>query len=237
MKLRKVETRNIPALEVRHHQTLRFWVFAADPKEIRAQSNVDRMRWDEATKAFLGYQRDITEAQVQAILEYLNSGDAILPNAIVLAVRESVGGTRVEFHSGQPDTDRVRSGTLTLPFNYEVTDGTKTGVQDSPDSLAWVVDGQHRMEALTKLAYNPGTFPVLFSAICTSDVKVQAEQYARLNLTLPIPKQNMDRLLAIVGAKIAERKALRQLAAKVRETMLQQPEAPFVDLVRRKRDS
>ncbi|MCK4443586.1 MAG: DGQHR domain-containing protein [Thermoplasmata archaeon] len=230
---RKVEIKEVSALEVKHHTTHKIWVFAYDPKEIRDQANIERMEWHFEEKKFKGYQRKIDGKHVAHILEYLDSGDAVLPNIITLALTDEVEGRKVKFTSPDPKDKRIRSGILQLPFLYEVSNGQKKGVRDSKASLAWVVDGQHRLEALSRYSYVKGSFPVYFSAIMTSDVRLQTELFARINMALNVKRELMERILAVVDTKIADRLALKQLAVWVREKMLSAEGNPFGDLIRR----
>lgn len=225
-----IKVENIPAIEVKHNPQHKVYCFAYDPKKIRMQANIDRLEWDDKAKEFSGYQRGLNEKHVSELLAYLSSGKAVLPNVITLAINEEVQGNRIQFVTSDPETSRIRSGTLVLPFQFDTVEQNK-GIQDKTDSLIWVIDGQHRLEAMSRMSYTSGTFPVIFSAIISSDNTFQGELFCRLNLGLDIDKKHFQRILSIVESQVAVKYGLEQLAVKVREKMLEDPNCPFKDLV------
>jgi DGQHR domain-containing protein len=80
------------------------------------------------------YQRMIREKRVRSIGAFLESGAALIPNAILIAFDEEVAD-EVRF---SPNTDNPICGILTLPKKY---------------CSAWIVDGQHRLYGFTRTKF------------------------------------------------------------------------------------
>lgn len=82
----------LPALEIRQGRRRRLYTFAVDGKQLPLFTTVSRVRRED--RQIAGYQRPEVLAHVNAIRSYIESGEPLLPNAIVVAF-----DTRVRFPS------------------------------------------------------------------------------------------------------------------------------------------
>ena len=99
-------------------------------------ADISRVSRDEAGK-LLGYQRAEVKRHVQGIVDYLNSGQILFPNSLILAL-----SSRVRFVASRGPHVRdglVVAGTLEIPLPRQ--GGRKPG---------WIVDGQQRALAISK---------------------------------------------------------------------------------------
>ena len=88
----------LPAIRIRQGRQFIF-CFGVDGKRIHDFATVSRVHRDDAI--LQGYQRPEVLSHIRAIRRYLESVDAMLPNAIVLAF-----DGRVEFEPSDTDAQR-----------------------------------------------------------------------------------------------------------------------------------
>ena len=84
-----------------------------------------------------GYQRPQIESHIRQIADYLESSGSLLPNAIILALGQDVAfrpSSAIQSEWGTP-------GTLSIPLP----------TQTRPQRSAWIVDGQQRVAALSRM--------------------------------------------------------------------------------------
>ena len=103
-------------------------LLALTPDEIDQVADISRVTRDDEGK-LLGYQRAEVKQHVDGIVEYLDSENPLMPNAIVLALSSNVQFKR----SRGPNVDDgvVAAGSLEIPL--PANEGPKP---------AWIVDGQ-----------------------------------------------------------------------------------------------
>jgi hypothetical protein len=91
-------------------------------------ADITRIHRD-GTERLAGFQRDEIKRHVNGIVEYLDQGDVLFPNAIILALSPEV--SFVQTRGGKPDgaLDAGEAGTLSIPLRPE---GSR---------VAWIVDG------------------------------------------------------------------------------------------------
>src|SRR5262249_61629672 len=125
-----MKTLSLPALEVRQgRHTL--YCFAVDGTLLSQFATVCRLkRGDDGT--ILGYQRPEILQHIRQIRDYLQTADALLPNAVVIAF-----DSRVRFKPSGPGAGYSRPGTLCIPLR-----------DDDTEKVGWLVDGQQRAAAL-----------------------------------------------------------------------------------------
>ncbi|MEA2495232.1 MAG: hypothetical protein QOJ29_3143, partial [Thermoleophilaceae bacterium] len=127
-----------------------------------------------------GYQRAESLAHIRTIRKYLETSNAILPNAMVVAF-----DGRVRFEpASESDADGTRTGRLVIPIDES---------HDEPDKPGWIVDGQQRSAAIRD-AEVP-SFPVYVTAFITDSVAEQRSQFILVNSTKPLPKGLIHELL------------------------------------------
>src|SRR3954451_18082624 len=94
----------VPALSVPQPGGRVLYSFAVDGKKLPSFAAVSRVKRD-AAHELAGYQRAESLSHIRTIQKYLETADAILPNALVVAF-----DSRVRFES-----DDVAGGDLTQP--------------------------------------------------------------------------------------------------------------------------
>lgn len=168
----------VPALEIHQGPNRCVYSFAIDGKRLPEIATISRIhRKSEGVLA--GYQRPEVLAHVKAIRRYLESPNALMLNALVVAF-----DPRVVF---QP-ADRVkgdetcRVGYLAIPL-----------VNEDEDMPGWIVDGQQRSAAIRDAEVERFTVPVV--AFITDDVREQRSQFILVNNTKPLPTGLINELL------------------------------------------
>jgi DGQHR domain-containing protein len=123
-------------------------------------------------------------AHIRTIRKYLESDDAMLPNALVVAFDSSV-----QFESEDPADASIRVGRLVIPVTEGATEAEKPG---------WIVDGQQRTAAIREADIE--NFPVYVTAFVTDSVAEQRSQFILVNSTKPLPKGLIHELLPATPA-------------------------------------
>lgn len=168
----------VPALAVRQGERV-LYSFAIDGKTLPLFTTVSRVHRDEERKLG-GYQRPEALAHIAAIKRYLETADAVLPNALVIAFDE-----RVRFEQGAESGGGVTTqGEIVIPVDEGLADEEKPG---------WIVDGQQRSAAIREA--NVEGFPVFVTAFVTNSVEEQRSQFILVNSTKPLPKGLIYELL------------------------------------------
>jgi DGQHR domain-containing protein len=170
----------LAALGIRQSPSRMLYSFAVDGKKLDSFAAVSRVRRD-AGHELDGYQRAESLAHIRTIRKYLESADAMLPNALVVAF-----DSRVRFVAtrGSRKSAEVRTGQLVVP----VTEGAK-----EYDKPGWIVDGQQRSAAIRDAEVD--RFPVCVTAFITDSVAEQRSQFILVNSTKPLPKGLIHELL------------------------------------------
>src|SRR6202012_3479821 len=125
------------ALRIEQNPTIPLYLFTLAAEEVSAVADVARISRDDAGK-LIGYQRPERRNHVKQILDYLNSGNVLFPNGLILALPETV---RFRSSRGPATTDGLATaGTLEIPLPLD----------ESSPRPAWIVDGQQRSLALAQ---------------------------------------------------------------------------------------
>lgn len=166
-----------------------------------------------------GFQRKEIKAHVNGIVEFLNSGPVLFPNAIILALSDDV-----EFKNSRgtrPDgmLDVADSGTLTIPLGPE-------GMR-----AAWIVDGQQRSLALSRTRNRNIPVPVI--GFVSPDTETQREQFILVNKARPLSPRLINELLPEVSGILPRDLAVRKLPSELVNLLNKDPKSPFVELIRR----
>jgi DGQHR domain-containing protein len=175
----KTKSIRVPALRITQGDGQHVYSFAMDGKDLDAIAGVARVRRDD-DRAIEGYQRPEVIKHVAAIRSYIESDEAMVPNALVIAFDERVTWKSAARSSAQ---GLAESGTLTIP------------VSDDPDWVrpGWIVDGQQRAAALRDARVD--NFPIFVSGFVTNSEQVQRSQFILVNSTKPLPKGLIHELL------------------------------------------
>src|SRR4051794_37864236 len=113
---------SLPALAIRQTPGRVLYSFAVDGKQLSKFAAVSRIKRDHAEE-IAGYQRPESIAHIRTIRQYLETADAMLPNALVVAFDSRV---RFEPDKGASDED-VRSGRLIVPVDASLAEDQKPG--------------------------------------------------------------------------------------------------------------
>jgi len=146
--------------------------FVANAEQISQIARISRVRRDE-NRELHGFQRSQIGNHINEIQDYLESDEAVLPNAIILAFTDGA--------TFSPNKDG-RTGTLSVDLREQ--------------QVGLIVDGQQRFSALRLL--DGKDFEVFVSAIiCRNEDELQ-KQFILINNTKPLPKELIYELLPTV---------------------------------------
>ena len=205
------------ALRVTQDPKHALYLLTLTAEELLQVADISRVSRDEAGK-LIGYQRPEVKKHVNGIIDYLDSGEVLFPNPIILAL--SSASTFKEVRGPKVDEGLAEAGTLEIPL--------PSNGQPRP---AWIVDGQQRALALSRCRRRG--FPVPVNAFIADDLESQKEQFLRINNTKPLPRGLVNELLPDVDTVLPAHLAARQAPARLCELLNRDPESPFQGLVRR----
>lgn len=167
-----------------------------------------------------GFQRDAIKRHINSIVEYLNSGDVLFPNAILLAL-----SPRATFAKSRGPTPKGmivagEPGVLRLP---SPSDGTKCG---------WIVDGQQRSIALARSKFPDRPIPIV--AFASDNLEIHREQFILVNKARPLPRRLVDELLPEVNAAhFPADIAVRRIPSVLVQRLDTDDTSPFFGLIQR----
>ncbi|MDV7245316.1 MULTISPECIES: DGQHR domain-containing protein DpdB [Rhodococcus] len=206
------------ALRIQQNDAMPVYLFALAAEEIDLVADVARISRDDAGK-LIGYQRPERRSHVKQILDYLNSGEVLFPNGLILALPESV---RFRSSRGPSTSDGLSSaGTLEIPLPTHDTDPRP----------AWIVDGQQRSLALSRTTNK--RMPVPIAGFVAPTLAMQREQFLRINTVSPLPPNLVTELLPEVFAAPSPRLSARRLPSALVDMLNQDPDSPFAGLIKR----
>jgi DGQHR domain-containing protein len=214
MTIEKVVVRAVKATQNGGTDVFSFFVRGSDITRI---ADISRISRDEA--GLKGFQRREIRSHVNSIVEFLNSGPVLFPNAIILALSPDVDF--VSARGRRPDNmDEVGDGgTLTIPV---LPEGRRA---------AWIVDGQQRSIAMSR-AKNPDiAVPVV--GFVSPNLETQREQFILVNKAKPLPTRLINELLPEISVILPRDLAARQLPSALCDALASDPKSPFQGLVRR----
>lgn len=206
------------ALRIQQNAEIPLYLFALAASEVDLVADVARIARDEAGR-LIGYQRPEKKSHVKQILDYLNSGDVLFPNGLIMALPDTV---RFRSSRGPGTSDGLATaGTLEIHIPTEL----------SAPRPAWIVDGQQRSLALARTK-NTG-LPVPVAGFVAPTLAVQREQFLRVNTVSPLPINLVTELLPEVIAAPSPRLSARKLPSALVDMLNQDPESPFQGMIKR----
>lgn len=211
-------TLTVRALRTRQADGIDVYAFFVPGADLLRVAEISRVHRD-ADGALHGFQRKEIRNHVQAIIEFLDRGPVLFPNAIILAISPRAVFTRSRGGKPAGDIKTSESGTLRIPMPR---DGAK---------LAWIVDGQQRSMALAQ-AKDKG-FPVPVVAFVSEDLSVHREQFILVNKARPLPPRLINELLPEVDADLPRDLAPRRIPSELVNRLNTAPDSPFRGLIRR----
>lgn len=206
------------ALRIMQNPDMPVYLFALAAEEIGEVSDVARISRDEAGK-LIGYQRPERRSHVKQILDYLDSGEVLFPNGLILALPETV---KFRASRGPATSDGLAtSGVLEIPIPES----------DDAPRPAWIVDGQQRSLALARTKNS--RMPVPIAGFVAPTLAMQREQFLRINTVAPLPSNLVTELLPEVFAAPSPRLSARRLPSALVDMLNQDPDSPFKGLIKR----
>ena len=201
----------VPALQVRQGDRS-IYCFAVDGKKLLDFTAVSRVKRD-SDGGLDGYQRPEVMSHIRAIRRYIESPEAMLPNAIVLAF-----DTRVRFVPARrrSSVDYSTMGELVIPVDETLPDNEKP---------ALLVDGQQRAAAIRDA--DVAEFPIAAVAFIASGAEEQRSQFILVNNTKPLPKGLIHELLPDSTGHLPPKYARRKLPAQVMTRLNMDSDSPF----------
>lgn len=204
------------ALRVEQHRQHPLYLFTLTGDELSQIADVARISRDSAGK-LVGYQRPEVKRHIRNIAQYLDSDEVLFPNSLILALPSSAtfGGLRRKANDvhGVP-------GLLEIPVPRK-----------GERKTAWIVDGQQRAMAL--LRSRRRNFPVAINAFVADEVRVQREQFLRVNSTKPLPRGLITELLPEIDTVLPPNLAVRRIPAAICDMLNRDRESPFRGMIRR----
>ncbi len=212
----------VRALRTRQGKGLEVYAFFMRGADIVKVADISRVERDEAD-ALKGFQRPEIKSHVKGIVDYLNQGAVLFPNAIILAMSPQIRFLSARGTKPAGDQGLGEAGTLTIP------------VFDEGQRIAWIVDGQQRSMALAQ-AKNKN-FPVPVIAFISDDIAVQREQFILVNKARPLPARLINELLPETGGVLLPRElSSRKIPSQLCEILNRDPRSPFCKIIRRMSD-
>src|SRR5262249_11128404 len=159
------------------------------------------------------------QSHVRGIVDYLDKGNVIFPNAIILAFSTDVVFKQSRGPSPEGVADFSQIGTLTIP------------VRDEGRRAAWIVDGRQRSIALSQTSNSDIKVPVV--GFISGDLEMQREQFILVNKARPLPVRLINELLPEIGAELPRDLSARKIPSALCNVLDRDPRSPFHGLIRR----
>ena len=212
--VRALHTTQGPGLDV-----YAFFIRGGDIMKIADISRVERDERD----ALKGFQRPEIQQHVKEIVEYLDQGNVLFPNSLILAMAPDVRFTASRGTRPANDEGVGQTGTLTIP------------IFEAGNRVAWIVDGQQRSLALSRSTNQ--SFPVPVVAFVSDNLEVQREQFVLVNKAKPLPRRLIDELLPETRNVLLPRDLRkRKVPSELCNWLNRNNKSPFYNLIKRPSD-
>ena len=189
------------------------------PGELITQiADISRIERDSDDK-LEGFQRKNIQQHVNNIAAYLDQGDILFPNSIILALSPQVEFTQARGRDAEGTIPSSQIGTLTVP------------IREEGNRVAWIVDGQQRSLALSKAQKKGLNVPVI--AFEAADLETQREQFILVNKAKPLPPRLINELLPEVDKHLPRDLAVRKIPSELCGLLNRDPDSPFYQLIKR----
>lgn len=176
-------------------------------------ADISRISRDESN-ILKGFQRPEIRSHVKGIVDYLNQGNVLFPNAIILALSPDIKFVASRGSKPTGDEGIAQAGTLRIPLHDE-------GIRS-----AWIVDGQQRSLALAKA--NNADLPVPVIGFVSDSLTTQREQFILVNKAKPLPTRLINELLPETGSILLPRElSARKAPAELCGLLNRDPRSPF----------
>ena len=165
-----------------------------------------------------GFQRKEIREHVKTIEAYLDQGNVLFPNAIILALSPEVEFKQARGRDPEGSVNTGQIGTLLIPM------------REGGRRVAWIVDGQQRSLALARTKNQDITVPVV--AFIAPDIQIQREQFILVNKAKPLPSRLINELLPEVDTQLPHDLALRKIPSQLCNLLNRDPNSPFYGKIR-----
>jgi len=199
----------VPALKIEQGPRRALFSFAIQGKDIQKIASISRVKRHE--DELVGYQRPEVSNHISDIRRYLESENPMIPNALVIAFKETV-----KFIASSKNSN---FGDLVIPL-----------VENDDDKPGLIVDGQQRAAALRE-AKDIDTFQMPVSAFITDDVQEQREQFILVNSTKPLPKGLIYELLPYTETQLSSNLQKRRFPATILDELNHNEKSPFYQII------
>ncbi len=206
-----IQARAVKTFQGKDIPTYTFFLKGADVLRIADVSRIHR----DTTGELKGFQRKEIQNHVSSIVDYLDKGNVMFPNALILAFQ-----TDLEFKQSRGKSpDGAVSGTLFLPT-------TSLGRR-----AAWIVDGQQRSFALSKTKNRDIMVPVV--GFVAPDIGMQREQFVLVNKARPLPKRLINELLPEIDTELPNDLKPNKIPSELCNHLNNNKDSPFFGLIKR----
>ncbi len=206
-----IEVRSVKATQGKNVDVYSFFLKGSDVLKIADISRIHRDESDELK----GFQRKEIQNHVNSIVEYLDKGSIIFPNALILAFQ-----SELEFKQSRGKSpDGAVSGTLYIPA---FTNSKRT---------AWIVDGQQRSFALSRTSNKNIMVPVV--GFVAPDLAMQREQFILVNKARPLPKRLINELLPEIDAELPNDLKANKIPSELCNILNRDKNSPFFRIIKR----
>jgi DGQHR domain-containing protein len=213
----------IRALHTTQGDNLDVYAFFIRGADIVRVADITRVERD-SSEELKGFQRPEIRSHVKGIVDYLNQGHVLFPNAIILAMSPEVRFTASRGTKPSGDEGIAQSGTLTIP------------VYEEGKRIAWIVDGQQRSLALSQAANKDIAVPVI--GFISDSLDVQREQFILVNKAKPLPVRLINELLPETrGVLLPRDLSARKMPSEICGLLNRDPNSPFFKLIKRPSDN
>lgn len=212
----------VRALHTKQGEGLDVFAFFIRGADIVRVADISRVERDDADE-LKGFQRPEIRNHVKGIVDYLNQGKVLFPNAIILAMSPLVRFAASRGTKPTGDEGIAQSGTLTIPVYQE---GKR---------VAWIVDGQQRSLALAQASKHDIAVPVV--GFVSDSLAIQREQFILVNKAKPLPGRLINELLPETGGILLPRDlSSRKVPSEICGLLNRDPNSPFFKLIKRPSD-
>ena len=210
----------VRALQTQQGKNKVFSFFINGP-DIFKIADISRVARDEKGN-LKGLQRKPIQKHISGIAEYLMQENVIFPNAIILGLDPSI-----EFKQSRGP---VPTGVLT---NSEI------GVLEIPilpegERLAWIVDGQQRSTALSKVSKKMLNVPVV--GFYGHDNETLRSQFILVNKAKPLPRNFIDELLPEINLPMPGDLVTRKIPSVLVNLLNSTKSSPLYGMIKRPSD-
>jgi DGQHR domain-containing protein len=210
---------HVQALRVVQDPTCPLYLLSLTGEQLLAIADIRRIGRGN-TGNLVGYQRTTHAAHVRNITNYLDSGEVLFPNSIVLALSPMARFRPHRRTAPNRRRKQANSGILDIPLPKE-----------GDQKPAWIVDGQQRAMAIARSRRRSFLVPV--NAFVAADEERQREHFLRVNSTKPLPRGLITELIPEISSVLPEALEARRIPAALCDLLNRDPESPFFGLIRR----